>query len=314
MRWARVVFVLILVWFILTVSKEKMSGVINNSMPYSEAGLLSGIILGDKSGLGRDFQKMLINSGLIHLVVVSGSNVMLLIGGVIESLASWVGRKWAIVLGLVMGWKYVMLVGWEVPVVRAMLLLSILYWAQLLGRKYNLVRGLGLAITIMIIGEPMVIVSVSFWLSITAFLGIVTGKLGIRNYELGIRRNKLKKIFFEISLIFLQTVWVNVWITPILALVFGNISLISPLTNMLVLGLVGVVSVVGAVGIILGLWWLALGKAILWLTIPSLTYLRRVAEFGGQNSGVQVEFNWWMLVGYYLILFYWLMKIETQVK
>lgn len=312
MKWLSV---LVVGWFIFVISKEGMLGVINDSLPYTEAGLLSGIILGDKGGLTRDFQKTLINSGLIHLVVVSGSNVMLLIGGVIESLASWVGRRVAIVLGLVIGWKYVMLVGWEVPVVRAMLLLSILYWAQLLGRKYNLVRGLGLAITIMIIGEPRVIASVSFWLSIMAFLGVVTGRVVKPARQTQFRKKIILKIrihFLALTKIFSETVWIMIWITPILALVFGKISLISPLTNVLVLGLVGVVSVVGAAGIILGLCWLPLGKAILWLTIPSLTYLRKVAEIGGVDIGLQVEFNWWILVGYYLILGYWLIKKQNK--
>lgn len=323
MKWSSV---LVVGWFIFVVSKEGMLGVIDHSLPYTEAGLLSGIILGDKGGLCKDFQKTLINSGLIHLVVVSGSNVILLIGGVIESLASWVGRKMAIVLGLVIGWKYVMLVGWEVPVVRAMLLLSILYWAQLLGRKYNLVRGLGLAITIMIVGEPRVIVSVSFWLSIMAFLGVVTSRVlqisktnffpltrsATQASAKGGFRFAQQKIIREIIQMFSETVWIMIWITPILALVFEKISLISPLTNVLVLGLVGVVSVVGAVGIIFGLWWLPIGKAILWLTIPSLTHLRRVAEVGGGDSGLQVEFNWWMLVGYYLILGYCLIRRNTS--
>lgn len=301
-----VVTILTVGWFLILVSREHILGVINNSLPYTQAGLLSGIILGDKDGLGKDFRQTLISSGLIHLIVVSGSNVMLLIGGVIESLASWVGRRMAITLGLMLGWKYVILVGWEVPVVRAMLLLSILYWAQLLGRKYNLIRGLLLAILIMIVGEPRVVVSVSFWLSIMAFLGVVTSRkmlLEVKQLSF-VKSRKFGRYFVGLRRLFGETVWIMVWITPIMALVFGKISLISPLTNVLALGLVGMVSVVGAVGVVLGLWWLPLGKMVLWLTIPTLSYLRKIADIGGGSAGLDVEFNWWMLVGYYLVLFY----------
>ena len=322
MKWRRVVFIMFFTWFLIFGSKSKMLGVIDNCLPYKEAGLLSGIILGDKTSFSKDFQTQLINSGLIHLVVVSGSNVMLLIGGVIENLASWVGRKWAIIFGLVLGWKYAIMVGWEVPVVRATLLLTIMYFAQLVGRKYNLVRGLGLSVLIMLAGEPRIVASVSFWLSIMAFLGVITAKKfrltnpiifpmarsALVTCARGGFRFTLDKVIKEIVQSFRETVWIMIWITPILAQIFGKISLISPLTNVLVLGLVGVVSVVGAIGILLGMWWIPLGKMVLWLTIPTLSYLRKVAEWGGGSSGLEIEFNWWMLVGYYLILGYWLIK------
>jgi len=159
-----------------------------------------------------------------------------------------------------------------------------------------------------------------------AFLGVITSKkimltnpifypqtrsaMQTSRQKSGFRQ--VQQVYGQVMRAFGETVWIMVWITPILALIFGKISLISPLTNVLVLGLVGVVSVIGTVGIIIGLWWLALGKIILWLTIPTLTYLRKVAEIGGGSSGLQIEFNWWILVGYYLILFYFLLKNKIK--
>lgn len=303
---------LLLSWFLVWVDKEMLLRVINSSLPYTEASLLSGIILGEKAGIPKDFYEALINSGLIHVVVVSGSNVMLLIGGVIEILAPFLGRRWAIIFGFLMGWKYVVMVGWEIPVVRAMLMLSVFYLAQLMGRKYNLVRGLVLVVLIMVIGEPKVVISVSFWLSILAFLGVVTTRDILVLKPKGFVRNKwvyfYRDLLRDVSKSFVDTVWISIWITPILALIFGKINLVAPLTNMLVLGLVAVVSVVGMAGALVGVVWLAFGKIILWLTIPTLTYLRSVIVLGGMFDGLGVQFNWWILVGYYLILGYWLMK------
>lgn len=309
---------LILGLVLVFVDKEMMLKVINSSLSYTEAGLLSGIILGEKNGIPKDFYEALINSGLIHVVVVSGSNVMLLVGGVIEILASFLGRRWAIVFGFLMGWKYVVVVGWEIPVVRAMLMLSVFYLAQLMGRKYNLVRGLVLVVLIMFIGEPKVMTSVSFWLSIVAFLGVVTTRDILVLKPKGFVRNKwayfYRDLLRDVSKSFVDTVWISIWITPILALIFGKINLVAPLTNMLVLGLVAVVSVVGMVGTLVGVVWLAVGKIILWLTIPTLSYLRSVVVFGGMFDVLEVQFNWWILVGYYLILGYWLMRKQRECK
>lgn len=274
------------------INKEGLIGVIRTSLPPVEAGLLNGMLLGDTSGFEKNFYNYLKDSGLVHLVVVSGSNVMLLVGGGIESVAGFFGRKKVIAGGLILGWAYTAMVGWEIPVIRAMLLLSIYYWAQLWGRKYNLSRGLGLAILLMVLGEPMVLLSVSFWLSITAFLGVVTVK------------NK-----------WLTTVWVGIWITPILGLIFGKISLISPLTNIMVLGITELITVLGAVGAVVGLVVPEVGKLILWLGYPWLKYLSLVAESGGfVGFGVlMVKFNWWMLIGWYAILGYFLLKNKYKI-
>lgn len=278
-RWGVLVLGIIMIYKF--VNKDSLIYVIRQGLPPQEAGLLGGIILGDKSGFEKKFYENLKNSGLVHLVVVSGSNVMLLVGGGIETLAGLLGRKKTIIGGLILGWGYTQMVGWEVPVVRAMLLVSIVYLAQLYGRKYNMWRALLLAVTIMLVGEPKVWSSVSFWMSITAFLGVIT--------------TKNKK-------------WINVnvalWITPILAMVFGKISLVSPLSNFLVTGGVEIITLIGVMGTMVGMIVLPLGKAILWFSYPLLKYLATVVEWsgGGRWSTLSLSFNWPMLCGWYLIL------------
>ena len=280
----------IFLWLFLMykfVKKDSLIYVIRQSLPPVEAGLLGGIIVGDKSGFSKVFYQYLQNSGLVHLVVVSGSNVMLLVGGAIEFLAGWLGRKKTITGGLVLGWGYAGMVGWEVPVVRAMLLMSFLYLAQLYGRKYNLGRALLVAVLIMVVGEWKVVTTASFWLSITAFLGVVMAK------------NK-----------WTTNIFVSLWITPVLAMIFGKISLVSPLTNLLVSGLVELVTLIGAVGTMVGMIFLPIGRIVLWLTYPILKYLAVVTELAGRSKGVtwNINFNWWILVGWYLILGYFFIK------
>ena len=172
-------------------------------------------------------------------------------------------------------------------------------------------RGLGLAVLIMFVGEPGILTSVSFWLSIMAFLGVVTKKLIINNYELKIR-NKFTRNMIGV---FLETGWVTVWILPIIAITFGKVSIVSPVTNVLVLVLVELITVVGAIGSIGGLLWMDLGKVILWILIPGLKYLEMVVMIGGAQGiapVLQIKFNWLMLVGYYLILLYLLLKNKAK--
>lgn len=275
-RVIRVVIIALLVWGMVTISKEILLQSINSSLPPVEAGMLGGILFGDKAGFSKEFYKMLQNSGLLHIVVVSGANVMILAGGMIESLARWVGRKWAITFGLIAGWWYAGLTGWQIPVLRAMILVSIFYWAQMLGRKFQAVRGFILALLLIISADYRSVADVSFWLTTAAFTGVLTAKY-------------LKINFW------LEGMWIALWITPIISLVFGKVSLISPIANLMVVYLVGLITTVGMV---------SLAFQNLWIVLPGLRYLVWVVEWSGNWQPVGFRFNWMMLLGWYLILFY----------
>ena len=144
----------------------------------------------------------------------------------------------------------------------------------------------------MIIADFSMIAGVSFWLSFLAFVAVITGKS--------------KGIFKDL----LSTVWVSLWITPVMAMSFGKISLISPITNMLVMFLVETVTIIGGIGVFLGLVWPVLGKIGLMLVFPLLKYFIVVTEWmgGWRWASVEVKFNWLILVGWYMILGYFLIK------
>ena len=57
------------------VLRDKIMGVINKSLPPSQASLLNAILLGYKSGLGKDVERMFRGAGLAHVIVVSGMHV-----------------------------------------------------------------------------------------------------------------------------------------------------------------------------------------------------------------------------------------------
>lgn len=275
------------------VNKDSLIRVIYESLPNREAGLLSGMILGDVTGFERGFWNQLKASGLVHIVVVSGTNMMLVFRTLVERLAVLIGRKKAIALGFLIALAYVGMVGWQIPVVRAWILISVMYWAQLLGRKYNVFRGLILSGLIIVLAWPESLMEVSFWLSFGAFIGVVTSPW----------KDNLRSSF-----------WIALWISPILGMAFGKVNLISPVSNMLVLLIVEVITVVGFLGAIIGIFVPFLGKMLLWLIWPLLSYFSKLVLVIGNWKWVNlpVKFNWLMLLGGYLILVWWLIKIKNK--
>jgi len=272
------------------IKRDSLIYVINQSLSGREGDLLNGMLWGEKD-FSKDFYNQLKNSGLLHIVVVSGTNMILVFKGIVEGLAKWIGRKWAIGMAWLTSLFYLNIVGWEIPIVRALILVSVMYWAQILGRKYNVWRGLIFSGLIIVLAWPKSILEISFWLSFGAFFGVIS--------------NPWKDVFRS-------SFWVSLWISPIMALGLGKLNLIGPISNVLVLFIVEVITIVGFIGSTLGLIAPILGKIILWSILPLLKYFVVVVEIIGNLKWVNlsVNFNWMICLGWYLILIWILLKYE----
>lgn len=180
---------------------------------------------------------------------------------------------------------------------RALLLVSIYYWAQMIGRKFDVWRSIALTAIIVFVADPETVGSLSWWLSVAAFVGVITKPTPNPSLD------REGRISFFIKNI-LETVWVGVWVTPLLAVTLGKISWISPLTNVAVVFLVEVITIVGLVGSITGGW-------LLWLVMPFLKWFLTVVDLSfGVGGAVFVNFNWFLVAGWYSLLFWYLINVK----
>jgi competence protein ComEC len=271
----------ILIWFVgiwilnkIFSDKSLLVSQIKQYLPHLQASMLVAMLWGDVSGISKTFYNQMVATGLIHILVVSGSNLMIVVKGLIELLAQWTGRKRAIIIGIMVGWFYVNIVGWQIPAVRAVVMVTIMYFGQLLGRQINLLRMLFLVVLIMFLADFKVLSSISFWMSFLAFIAVC------QNPKEGVLKTTLR---------------VNLYLLPILAWKFGYLSLIAPISNLMTLFLVETITILGFVGIII--------HPILWLLYPFLVYIQKVVEILSIPSWVQIKvsFNMIMMIGSYLI-------------
>ncbi|MDD4410238.1 MAG: ComEC/Rec2 family competence protein [Candidatus Shapirobacteria bacterium] len=279
---------LVVIFIYKFIDKQDLIRVIFKNLPPREASLMAGMVFGDKNNFDKNTILNFQVSGVIHIMVVSGTNIVLVFRGLVERIASWIGRKRAIILGFGVTLVYINWVGWEIPAVRAFLLMSIFYWAQLLGRKFSLFRAIMLIILIMVLADYRVFLSGSFYLSFVAFGAVV------------INLNKERRWWSDLW----NSFWVSLWILPILVLFFGKISLVAPLTNALILFLVEIITILGVLGSLMGLVIPILGKIVLWISYPLLKYILLIVD--GLSSfkfaSMEIKFNWIFLVGWYLVL------------
>ncbi len=282
--------------------RNKLLGVIKKSLPKREGDLVSGMVLGVRGGMDSEFLERLKRTGTLHIVVASGSNVALVAGAVVTGLSLLLGRKIALVVGLLMIWFYAFLAGFDSPVVRAGIMASVLFLGQVVGRKFSVGRALLVAVVGMVIFNPGVILEVSFQLSVMAMMGVVLAGKG-------------KGVGQELRVGW----WVFLMVWPILAVNFSELQWAGVGVNMVVMGVVGPITILGMVGSVLGLVPVVgevVGRVIMWGVYPLAWYFSEVVSFLGSWEwlSMEVEVNWFMVVGYYLIVSWWIVGRKDREK
>jgi len=154
--------------------RETVGRSIEAVFPVREAGLLMGLALGDDShldpGVERDFKA----TGLTHLLVVSGGNVAMVLGPVL-ALVTMIGlpRPAQVVIGLGTVAFIVVLTGAEPSVMRAGAMSALTLIGLLLGRARSTAVVLAGAVLVLLILQPVLVLSIGFQLSVLATAGMV---------------------------------------------------------------------------------------------------------------------------------------------
>lgn len=192
-------------------------------LPSESASLLTGIVWGNQGQFSKRFYEDMKASGLLHVVVASGANVVTLVN-LLKKIDWFLSRRLLILITLPVVVAYGFIVGNDPPIVRAVLMNGIILISQLTGRQTEPLRNLLLAGGTMMIISPRLVFDISFQLSFGASLGIL------------LFSGSFKKIFRWSSLA--TTLAAQTITTPILAFHFSQLSPFSFFSNAFLLWLI----------------------------------------------------------------------------
>ena len=240
--------------------RKKIIDFYRETLPEPHASLVAGVTLGSKSEIPYDFWQNLKKSGVLHVVVASGMNVTFVAGFLISFLAFFLSRKKALIFAILGIWLYVVLSGFEAPLIRAGIMTSFAFWAQKIGRLSFSWRILFLTCLVMLIFNPLWLFDIGFVLSFVA-----TASLMLFQVKISQRLKRLPSLLKEG---FSTSLAAQIGVAPIIFVSFGQFNILSPLINMLVLWTVPGIMILGAFGGILGLIFPFIGKLILYLSYP----------------------------------------------
>ena len=294
-------------WHTLYALRKKAQRVILQSIHEPEASLLSGILLGLERGIPADLMEDFRRTGTSHIIAISGFNIAVLVGFLNGLLGRLVGRRaWPFIL-IGVG-AYTLLVGADATVVRAAIMGGLYVLAGAVGRTTYALVSLGFAALFMSAFNPFVLWDVGFQLSFAATLGLIVFVPWAEKKLEGLLALYLPVSLFERAFNLLNeavvvTLAAQIATLPLIIYYFGNLSLIGPAANFLVIPAQPGVMLWGAVSLLGGLLWLPLGRILGWVAWLYAAYTIRCVELLARPEWASIKVQGWrgeFILAYYL--------------
>lgn len=279
--------------------------------PY--ASFMGGLLLGAKKGMPSDLLETFKRVGITHIVAISGYNITIL--AVVFSnlaLALGLGRKKSFWLVLVAVAFFVFITGAPASIIRAAVMGMLVMLAQKLGRISKARNAIILSAVLMLLVNPKVLVfDAGFQLSFVSTLGLI---------YLSRPLSKLLK-FLPQALSLREsassTLAATIMTLPLIIYLFGWLSVVAVLVNLLVLPFIPLAMLVGFITGVGAMIWLPLGEVLAWPSWLVLHYIISVAEFFAGFSWAAIEIpkvETWLLVVGYLVLGFVVLMANRLVK
>lgn len=255
------------------------------------AALLSGILLGDESGLSDSLTQAFNDTCTRHIIAISGFNISIIAGIFLSLGRRWLSPRrgiWAAAGGVAL---YTLLVGAEASVVRAAIMGLVGLVALYTGRQTFAVNTLAITAALMALLNPPVLWDVGFQLSFAATLGIVLYAERMRRAAQAWLSTRLSKrwagrLSAVLNDVLFMTLAAQLATLPILLFYFQRFSLVSLPANILVLPVQPAVMILGGLSALLGMLVLPLGQLVALVGSLFVTYTIRVVEFLASFSWV----------------------------
>ncbi|MFZ2026571.1 MAG: ComEC/Rec2 family competence protein [Microgenomates group bacterium] len=196
---------------------------IDNTLHEPYASLLKGLVYGIPIQIDPHLKSAIVQSGLAHLVVLSGTNITLL-ASLTERIFFFLGRKMGTMLQLVFLGMFTGMVGAQPPLMRAIFMFLCTTVCYMTGRPSYALWNLFLSLLCIAFIWPQWLETVSLHLSVAATIGIIISTR-LKNL-LPMKTPIWIDVLFESWIVFIIT-------TPLTFFHFRTISLISPVSTAL---------------------------------------------------------------------------------
>ncbi|RJP67243.1 MAG: DNA internalization-related competence protein ComEC/Rec2 [Ignavibacteriales bacterium] len=233
------------------------------------ASLLKGLIVGDRSEISDETKTDFINTGVVHVLAVSGLHVayILLIFLFVFGRFSLISRNILTIVGL---FVFIFITGSTASVVRSAIMGMVILVAIITNRSANIYNSLAFSATIILFFNPGDLFDPGLQLSFAAVISIVALAPFFKRRidSLNLKKNWIRKLllFCTVSLA------AQIGTIPFTLIYFRKLSLISLLANIVVIPFTGAMISLGILTLFLSVIWFK--GALIFAAVNNLsTYL-----------------------------------------
>ncbi len=280
------------------------------SEPY--ASIAEGISLGNQENLLKDIKDIFKNSGLMHILVLSGANVMFVISLVWYSLQKVKNKFLKIFSAVTFSWIFIFITGTTAPSVRAGVMSTTNILAEFFSKNISNSYSLLLSLFILTLISPLSLVySPSLHLSFLACVALFIVAPKIENFLL----EKFSHNYKYLKFIFANFVAIFVCITPYILALTEQASLFGTLLTFLIDPFIMFTTILSLLIILSSYVNFYLADFFGLLNIFSTKVILSVAKFGAENLPItNFEISKAELLIYYTILFFILNSNKFKIK
>ncbi len=216
-------------------AREKISSVIYRYFIDWHAPFMEKLLIGSGDGLESSITNAFRRSGMSHILAISGMHMVIIIG-LFEKLFLYRKtegklRKAETVLLILITAAYMFIGGLGMSVLRSGFMLVAHYLSKLFFSGSKSLDNLGIAIAAVLLFDPMAACDVGFLMSVISCCAISVFVPPLKNRIFSLLHIEKKRFVDFIIESFCVSCVAFLAVLPVSAIVFGEISLVSPLSN-----------------------------------------------------------------------------------
>src|ERR1035437_3151790 len=300
--------------------KRRFLESINSVLGEPYAALAGGLVVGEKSSLGKELLDDFRRAGLIHIVVLSGYNITVVADSIRKILNLFLPRTAGLCAGAVSIILFGILVGGGATVVRSCIMALVAITAQFFYRDYNVSRALFLAAYMTVVANPFIVFyDPSFQLSFLSTAGLILLASPIEKKMA--RWPRIFPMWAGIRSLIASTLATQIIVFPLLLYMMGQISLVGVLVNILVLPFIRAtmlfVFLTGFIGTISHMFSFipgALSHLFLSYELTVVNYFSHLPYAVLQFHGFSLWMMWLCYAGYAAIFIFFRMRVQNFLR
>ena len=223
----------------------KMRSFVLNSLreniAHSDAlGIAEALLIGFRTDLDQDLVQAYSNTGVVHIIAISGLHIAMIYGLILFFLQPFRNRAWIKwlkpLLVLLIIWGFTFIAGSAPSIMRSAVMFSFIIVGESFSKRINIYNNLSASAFVILLFNPFSLWDVGFLLSYAAVLSIVIFSKHINNWL--IFSNKILKFIWQMCAVTLSA---QILTLPLILFYFHQFPGLFLFSNLIVVPLSGLI-------------------------------------------------------------------------